>query len=127
MEKEPNSTAEQAEELAPDVLVNGLTDPQNYDYYRIAAKNGQRYIVDCAALRIDSRAQVVLTLLDGSGAEVQSSRATKDRDPMIDFTASEDGPVLLGADAAKARARWTILATIAVPMATMTWPAMAGS
>ncbi len=95
MEKEPNNTIEQAEELAPDTLVNGLTDPQNYDFYRIAAKKGQRYIVDCAALRIDSRAQIVLTLLDGSGAEVQSARATKDRDPMLDFTSPEDGPVLL--------------------------------
>jgi hypothetical protein len=95
MEKEPNNTPDQAEELAPDTVVNGLTDPQNYDYFRIGAKKGQRYIVDCAALRIDSRAQVVLTLLDAQGAESQSSRATKDRDPMLDFIAAEDGPVLL--------------------------------
>ena len=95
MEKEPNNVSDQAAEIAPDTLVNGACDAQNYDYYRIAAKKGQRYIIDCTALRIDSRAQAVLTLLDSSGAEVQSSRATKDRDPMLDFTSPEDAPVML--------------------------------
>src|SRR5439155_24069234 len=73
----------------------GACDPQNYDYYRIPAKKGQRYVIDCTALRIDSRAQVVLSLMDPSVGELQSARATKDRDPMLDFTAAADGPVFL--------------------------------
>ena len=95
MEKEPNNTPDQAVEIIPDVLVNGATDPQNYDYFKIAAKKGQRYVIDCTALRIDSRAQVVLSLVDPNVGELQSARATKDRDPMLDFTATEDGTVLL--------------------------------
>ncbi len=95
LEKEPNNVSDQAAEMAPETLVNGACDAQNYDYYRIPAKKGQRYIIDCTALRIDSRAQAVLTLLDSSGAELQSARATKDRDPMLDFTSTEDGLVTL--------------------------------
>lgn len=95
LEKEPNNSPGEAQEVPTDTLVNGACDPQNYDYYRIPAKKGVRYVVDCTALRIDSRAQVVLTLLDAAGLELQSARATKDRDPMLDFTSAEDGPITL--------------------------------
>jgi hypothetical protein len=97
-EREPNNSPAEAMEIAPDTLVNAAADPQNYDVYRVATKKGQRYIVDCAALRIDSRAQMVLTLIDAEGSELQSSRATKDRDPMLDFTAPNDGTVLIRAN-----------------------------
>jgi hypothetical protein len=91
LEKEPNNDPATAQEPAPGSVVNGTCDAQNYDCYRIAAKKGQRYIAECLALRLDSRAQAVLSLIDPSGRELGRSVGTKSRDPLLDFTAEADG------------------------------------
>jgi hypothetical protein len=91
MEKEPNNDPATAQEPAPGSVVNGTCDAQNYDCYRIAAKKGQRYIAECLALRLDSRAQAVMALLDPSGRELSRSVGSKSRDPLLDFTAEADG------------------------------------
>ncbi len=95
LEKEPNNDPAQAAEIALGTVANGSCDAAGFDHYRLAAKKGQRVIVDAMALRIDSRAQLVLSLLDPSGREIQRSAANKYRDPMIDFTPEADGAFML--------------------------------
>jgi hypothetical protein len=95
LEKEPNNDPSQATEIALGAVANGACDAAGFDHYTLAAKKGQRVIVDAMSLRIDSRAQLVLSLLDASGREVQRSAANKYRDPMIDFTPEADGAFVL--------------------------------
>jgi hypothetical protein len=91
-EKEPNNDAATAQEPPLGSVVTGTCDAQNYDFYKIAAKKGQRYLAEIQALRIDSRAQVVLTLIDQNGRELRRIAGTRSRDPLLDFTAETDGP-----------------------------------
>src|SRR6185295_18814342 len=73
----------------------GTCEAQNYDCYKLVAKKGQRYIAEAAALRLDSRAQPVLTLLDPSGRELRRIVATRSRDALLDFTAESDGTFIV--------------------------------
>jgi hypothetical protein len=97
-EKEPNNDPATAQEPALGSVVNGACEAQNFDCYRIAAKKGQRYIVESQALRLDSRAQMVLTLLDPSGREIRRIVGTRSRDALLDFTAEADGPYAVKAN-----------------------------
>jgi hypothetical protein len=92
MEKEPNNDPGTAQEPPLNSVVNGTCDAQNYDCFKIATKKGQRYLIDAQALRIDSRAQIVLALLDPSGRELRRIVGTRSHDPLLDFTAEVDGP-----------------------------------
>src|SRR5262245_24121841 len=92
MEKEPNNEPATAQEPPLNSVVNGVCEAQNYDCFKVAAKKGQRYLIDAQALRIDSRAQIVLALLDPSGRELRRIVGTRSRDPLLDFTAEVDGP-----------------------------------
>jgi hypothetical protein len=91
LEKEPNNDAAAAQEVPAGAVVNGACDAQSFDAYRIAARKGQRILADCHALRIDSRAQPVLTLLAPDGRELRRVIGTKYRDPLLDFHADQDG------------------------------------
>jgi hypothetical protein len=91
LEREPNNDPATAQELALDGIVNGTLDAQNFDAYRVAVKKGQRLLADCQALRIDSRAQPVLQLLDANGREVRRVLGTKYRDPLLDVSVEADG------------------------------------
>lgn len=97
-EKEPNNDAATAQEPAAGGTINGACDPQGFDCYKVQAKKGQRYIAECQALRLDSRAQVVLTLVDPSGRELRRIAATRSRDALLDFTADQDGTYLVKAN-----------------------------
>ena len=91
LEKEPNNDPATAQEPPLGAVVSGICEAQNYDCYKVSAKKGQRYIVEAQALRIDSRAQLVLALLDPSGREVRRIVGTRSRDPLLDFHADADG------------------------------------
>lgn len=95
IEKEPNNDPAGAEALALESALSGACDAQNLDHFRFAVKKGQRLIVDAMALRIDSRAQLVLTLLDGTGRERARSTGTRFSDPFLDYTPGEDGDCML--------------------------------
>jgi hypothetical protein len=90
-EKEPNNDPATAQEPPLGSVVNGICDAQNFDCYRIRAKTGQRTIVEAQALRLDSRAQIVLTLLDPSGRELRRIVGTRSHDPLLDFSADAEG------------------------------------
>jgi len=91
LETEPNNEAAQAGELPLNSVANGACDAQGYDFFKIAAKKDERVIVECQALRIDSKAIVVMTLLDPSGRTLQRAPSTRSSDALLDFTAQVDG------------------------------------
>ncbi|HLY09187.1 MAG TPA: hypothetical protein VKW04_07800 [Planctomycetota bacterium] len=90
-EKEPNNDAATAQEIPPGAVINGTCDPQGFDCFKLPAKKGQRYLAESQALRLDSRAQIVLTLIDPAGRELRRIASTRSRDALLDFTADQDG------------------------------------
>ena len=82
---------EHALSLTPPVTVNGTTAADAADFFRFPATKGQRLLLSCAAERIDSSLNAVLTILDKSGRELATAHRTHSSDPAIDFTAPEDG------------------------------------
>lgn len=73
------------------VTVNGTADADASDFYKVAAVEGQRVHLDCAAQRIDSPLHAVLSVRDASGVEIQRGQRTFDRDPVASFVAPVDG------------------------------------
>jgi len=94
-EKEPNNDAATAQEPPAGAWINGTCDAQNYDNFRIQAKKGQRNIAQVQALTLDSRAQIMLTLLDPSGREIRRVSGSRLRDAFLDFTADQDGAYIV--------------------------------
>ena len=86
-----NKSLDKAREVPMGTLINGRVDASSRDYYKVALKAGQRMIVDCRAGRIDSRMAPALILYDSSGREIRRQRAPSGTDPMLDFTAEQDG------------------------------------
>ena len=95
VEKEPNNDIAAAQEPALGSVVNGTCDAQGFDCFKLTAKKGQRYLVDAQGLRLDSRAQVVLTLVDPAGRELRRVPSTRTRDALLDFSADQDGAYIV--------------------------------
>ncbi|MFA6545629.1 MAG: hypothetical protein WCS99_14520 [Limisphaerales bacterium] len=90
-EKAGNNSPETAREIPLDCVVNGRTDSQAADYYKLTVKKGQRILADCASRELDSRASDALLLLSPDGRELERARLGG----LIDHTAAADGTVIL--------------------------------
>jgi hypothetical protein len=96
LEKEPNNTAEQAQKVPLDCAINGTSDGDGDDYFRFTAKKGQRVVIDCLALRLDSTLRAALVLSDSKGKVLARGRPYHQRtDPLVDFVAPADGDYLV--------------------------------
>ncbi len=92
LEVEPNNSLKVATEVPLGTVVNGRSDAAaDLDFFKFAAKAGQRVIVDCWAFRIDSRMDATLVLYDAAGTELTRNRDTNRRDALIDFAVPKDG------------------------------------
>lgn len=92
VEAEPNTKPGQAQRVTLPVVINGVVGGNvDIDQFVFAAKKGRRVIADCWAWRIDSQLDGTLAVLDPQGREIAYSGDVHGRDPMIDFTAPEDG------------------------------------
>lgn len=95
-EIEPNNAAGQATEVATGSWINGKVDAaKDIDYFRFAAKAGERLIIDAWAERIDSRLDATLELFDPAGRLVAKSRDVNRRDALIDYAVPADGQYTL--------------------------------
>jgi hypothetical protein len=95
-EAEPNSRAEQAQELPLACVVNGQSaGGPDVDWFALALREGERVLVECWAKRLDSRMEALLTLYDAAGAEVAHGVVGPYRDPLLDYTAPREGKYLL--------------------------------
>lgn len=86
-----NTTAASALEVKPDTTLNGRASPNTVSWFKLAAKKGQRLLIECLAESIDSRMDAALVLMDPAGHELERSRTGS----LLDFTASADGTFLL--------------------------------
>lgn len=88
-----NATAELAKPVEIGTIVNGKSDGgADVDYYKITAKKDQRILVECTALRIDSRFQGELSMYSSSKRRLASARSLFNRhDPLLDVTIPADG------------------------------------
>src|SRR5262245_1988218 len=98
MEKEPNNDVAEAQRVALNSTVNGtIAAPTDVDYYVFAGKKGQRVILSCLALSIDSRMQAAVELYDAAGKllganrRYQSARHYAGNDALVDYTLPADG------------------------------------
>ncbi len=72
-EQEPNNDRDQAQAIEFPVLINGIVERKDYDYFRFEARAGQTITFDVYATRSGSRLDPVIGLLDHNGAEIAYS------------------------------------------------------
>lgn len=86
-----SATPEAAIELPVDSTIDGTATASAADYFKFTAKKGQRLLIECQAPELDSRLSPVVTVLDATGRDLETSR----RGGFLDFTAPADGSFLL--------------------------------
>jgi hypothetical protein len=92
LEKEPNDSPEQAQAVPMNSAINGRSDGNGDDFFRFAAKKGQRVVLDCRAFRLNSTLRAMLSLSSAGGKDLLQSRPYFNRtDPLLDFVAPADG------------------------------------
>ncbi len=96
LEAEPNDSAEVAQSISLNTVVNGRIDRANdEDWFRFSASAGQRVILECEAERIDSPLRAILQVFDTTGRRLAVNRGYFGRDPLIDFRVPTDGQFLV--------------------------------
>lgn len=92
VEKEPNDEPEKAQTVPMNAAINAASDNNGDDYFRFAAKKGDRITLDCFAFRLDSQMTPILSLADSDGKELLHSKPYFHRtDPFLEFMAPRDG------------------------------------
>lgn len=95
-ESEGNNTIETATPIEQNTVVNARAGSAgDIDFYKVAAKAGQRLIVECWAKRIDSRIEATVELYAPSGRRLAFSRNEDRGDPLIDYVVPADGEYLI--------------------------------
>lgn len=101
LETEPNNTLEQAQELTAESIRGGLVlngqanAAADVDWFRLPVVRGQRLVLRLTARRLDSQMDPVLTVLDSLGRQIAEERDATSGEPVVDFTASSEGRVVL--------------------------------
>lgn len=105
-EKEPNDEPATAQVVPMNCVINAMSDNNGDDYFRFAAKKGQRVTIDCFAYRLDSQMTPMMSLSaltpgssgGGRGEKVlmQSKPYYHRTDPFLDFVAPADGDFVVG-------------------------------
>ena len=94
-EKEPNNDGATAQQLNVNSALNGQSDGNDQDLFRLFLKKDDRIILDCQSARLDVQLDATLLLLSADGKQRASSSDYYGRDPFIDFLAPADGEYLV--------------------------------
>jgi hypothetical protein len=94
-EKEPNNTPAASQPVEINSAVNGNSDGSGQDVFRIAVRQGQRFILQCDAGKLDSDLDASMTVVAPDGRIIAGSRDYFGRDPFIDLVAPEDGELFV--------------------------------
>ena len=86
-----NDSLEKAAAIEVGTVVNGRSEARKSDFYRIAVKKGQRIIIHCVALGIDSKLEPVLNLRHGDGTLIRKNWGGH----LLDWKAKDEGPLLV--------------------------------
>jgi len=95
IETEPNQSPETAQLLPVNSAVNGQSDGNNQDMYRLTLKSGQRVVIDCQSARLDTEMDPMLVVFTSDGRQLASNSDYFGRDPLIDLIAAADGDYLV--------------------------------
>lgn len=91
-EKEPNNTAEQAQEIElPATLIGHVDTPGDVDQFRFHASKGQTLVFDIDAARNGSPLDAVATIHSADNREMRVSLEHRGGDPIVIFKVPEDG------------------------------------
>lgn len=91
VDHDPPDKLSAAREIPLESAVNAAVRAERSDYFKFAAKKGQRILLEAWARRIDSRLDPRLVLYDAAGHEVGRAKERFHRDPLMDFIAPADG------------------------------------
>src|SRR6185295_15439991 len=95
LDTEPNNSVDRAQAVTLPLTVSGEISSGDTDCYSFAAKKGQRLVFECSAYRLNAASQAffypVLYLYDSKGKELSRNYGRFGLDPLIDWTAPEDG------------------------------------
>lgn len=95
-ENDANNTPELAQAIEPGQVINGRSNGgADVDHYKFNGKKGQRILVECAALQIDSRFQGELQLYFAGRRLGRAMARLNQVDPLLDVTLPEDGEYIL--------------------------------
>jgi hypothetical protein len=99
LEIDANNTQEAAQVVEVGTVINGRSNRgADVDFYKVMGKKGQRLLIECQALRIDSKFQAELRLYSQSGRRIGRSIARfRTQDPILDVTFPEDGDYFIRA------------------------------
>lgn len=95
-DKDSTATILEAPIVTIPTIINGSVAAGNRDHFKLSLKKGQRIIADCMAERIDSRMDGALVIYSAGGNELARNRDSVGADPVIDFTAPDDGDYVIG-------------------------------
>ena len=90
-EVEPNNTLEKAQSIEVNSAVNGQSDANGQDLFKISLKAGQRIVIDCQSARLDTEMDGSLFLFSADGKQLASNSDYIGRDPQLDFLATAAG------------------------------------
>lgn len=94
-EVEPNNDDKTAQKISINQAINGRSDGNDQDVFRISLKAGQRITAEAQAAKMQSAMDGVLTLYSAEGTQLAANGDYYGRDPLIDFIAPKDGEYLL--------------------------------
>ena len=86
-----NTSLATAMPLEANSVCNAVMTKQAVDHYTFQARQGQRFVLDCAAQGIESKLKPVLIVADAAGADLQVER----RGGAVDFVAPADGQYVI--------------------------------
>lgn len=90
-EQDPNDDIAKAQAVPLNSAVNGSSDGNGQDVFRVSLKQNQRVVIDCQAMRLDSQLDANLIVTNGAGQSLAANGDYYGRDPLIDFSAPADG------------------------------------
>lgn len=93
LEVDANNTTETAQAVEIGSVINGRSNRgADVDFYKVTGKKGQRILIECQALRIDSKFQAELRIYNVAGRRLgRSISRQRTHDPVLDITLPEDG------------------------------------
>lgn len=100
LDTEPNNTVDKPQDVKLPVTINGqLLGNSDADNFQFEAKKGERLVFNCSAYRMNRASQAfffpVLYLYDQKGKELARNTGYFSLDPLIDWTAPEDGKFVI--------------------------------
>jgi hypothetical protein len=92
LEQEPNNDVDQAQKVPLNVTINGVINPNvDVDYFAFEGKKGQRVVVWCQAVSVDSRLDPQVQIFSAEGRQLAINRRYRDREAVADAVLPGDG------------------------------------